>query len=438
MRILSIVLVGLLLTACGVQTAEPVEPAEPVENTPVTDFHYGQMEALEGNREVEITLTDAFGEKQAVNAKLRDGQTAVFQGDMLFDAQDLDAQAAVTTQNLWYDNTIPYVMDASPKTEREVREAMAYFKEHTNIRWIPRTDQSEYVKFVNAKKMGGCSAYIGRTGEEQPNKDVVNVVTLDWDGCGIFATLHELGHVVGLYHEHMRPDRNEYIRINCDVVKCNDEANWKIPEKNLKPYGDYDYYSIMHYAAFMGSEQVIFPKKASVDPYAIGNSANLTPIDKKAVNYLYPARDEAPEPAEAVSSIAAAHSGKCLDIPYGNTRRGTKLIQYRCHGGVNQQFELRPIARETDRYQIVNKKSGKCLDIMRASRSDGAALLQWDCTGNANQQFKLRGSGKSVQIVAVHSDKCLTVANRSKSDRAALEQQSCDGSGSQTFRMSGR
>ena len=426
MRILGIVLVGMMLTACGVQTVEPVASA------PVTDFHYEQMEALHGNREVSVTLTDTFGSEQSVGAVV-DDQRVVFQGDMVLDVDvaaldDLNAQAAVVTHRTWYDNTVPYVINASPETRRQVKEAISYYNDHTNVRWVPRTDQGDYVEFVNE---GGCWSYVGRVGGAQQ-------VSLGWDGCGIFATLHELGHVVGLHHEQSRPDRDEYVRFDCRLVDC-ESADWEV-KYEAKAYGDYDYHSIMHYGAFWGDRQVIFPKK-SVDPRTVGNSANLSPTDKKAINYLYPKREANPSPTAPkgfTSTIAAAHSGKCLDIPYGITRRGVKLIQYSCHGGVNQQFELRPIARESDRYQIVNKKSGKCLDIMRASRSDGAGLIQWDCTGNANQQFKLRGSGKSVQLVAVHSDKCLTVANRSKSDRAELQQQRCDGNNSQSFKVNGR
>ena len=42
------------------------------------------------------------------------------------------------------------------------------------------------------------------------------------DGCEFdYVMMHELGHVIGFYHEHQRADRNEYVEILWDnVMNC--------------------------------------------------------------------------------------------------------------------------------------------------------------------------------------------------------------------------
>lgn len=48
------------------------------------------------------------------------------------------------------------------------------------------------------------------------------------DGCEYkFVMMHELGHIIGFYHEHNRPDRDEFIEIFWDnIVNCKDEAKF--------------------------------------------------------------------------------------------------------------------------------------------------------------------------------------------------------------------
>lgn len=48
--------------------------------------------------------------------------------------------------------------------------------------------------------------------EDFPKTDIAK--GLDW----IF--LHEFGHQIGLYHEHQRPDREEYAHFNCSAFSC--------------------------------------------------------------------------------------------------------------------------------------------------------------------------------------------------------------------------
>ena len=55
-------------------------------------------------------------------------------------------------------------------------------------------------------------------------------------------------HTIGFWHEHSRPDRDDYVKIYLDRVKDNRKNNFKkqnMEQANL--IGEYDLCSIMHY-----------------------------------------------------------------------------------------------------------------------------------------------------------------------------------------------
>ena len=60
---------------------------------------------------------------------------------------------------------------------------------------------------------------------------------------------HELGHVIGLRHEHIRNDRNNFIRINFDNIMYKEE--YKKKDKSHY-HTTYDFGSIMHYLPYNG------------------------------------------------------------------------------------------------------------------------------------------------------------------------------------------
>nr|WP_100444534.1 family 43 glycosylhydrolase [Glycomyces xiaoerkulensis] len=134
---------------------------------------------------------------------------------------------------------------------------------------------------------------------------------------------------------------------------------------------------------------------------------------------------------EGPTDLVAAHSGKCVDVLSASTENGAEIVQWDCHGGSNQQWDLREVG---DGYvEIVSQSSGKCLDVEGQSTDNNAAILQWDCWGGANQQWEVRDAGGEVEIVARHSGKCLDVVSASTENGARLQQYDCFGAANQRW-----
>ena len=109
----------------------------------------------------------------------------------------------------------------------------------------------------------------------------------------IRTVLHELGHAIGFYHEHQRPDRDNYITVHRDNIIPGIYDRGFATEKpsDVDSLGvEYDYESIMHYSPRA------FSKDGSLTLEAKGNNtintfrSDLSPLDILQTNLLY--RDE--------------------------------------------------------------------------------------------------------------------------------------------------
>lgn len=126
-----------------------------------------------------------------------------------------------------------------------------------------------------------CCASVGRVGGRQ----LLMLTTLQ---CFAFSTIvHELGHIIGFYHEVSRPDRDEYVTVHTEnIIPQQLGAFAKMDLKDVKDLGvPYDYHSVMHYPeyAFTKNNQRTIEVKPGFSIY----NGELSPCDVKEARLLY-------------------------------------------------------------------------------------------------------------------------------------------------------
>ncbi|XP_026152689.1 bone morphogenetic protein 1-like [Mastacembelus armatus] len=147
-------------------------------------------------------------------------------------------------ERVWPDGIIPYVISGnfSGSQRATFRQAMRHWEKHTCVTFTERTNEESYIVFTY--RPCGCCSYVGRRGG---GPQAISIGK-NCDKFGI--VVHELGHVIGFWHEHTRPDRDEHVSIIRDNIQAGQEYNFlKMEPDEVDSLGEvYDFGSIMHYA----------------------------------------------------------------------------------------------------------------------------------------------------------------------------------------------
>jgi hypothetical protein len=301
-----------------------------------------------GNEEVEICrgkdsfTYEADGKRYSLPFEVVDDQ-AVVEGDIVFGrATDVLNEGANYVAPVvpdyvrgepkrWESNLVPYIIDASvTASDRAViQQAIMAWQRATNIRFSQLSGARDwklenYVKFSGQKNqcstnsLGIKQRLSGKLNEE----DSINVVEVAGCGQNWGRIAHEIGHVLGLGHEHSRGHRDDYITIlwsNIDGPKQFCRVIW---DQQTLASTAYDYDSIMHYAptraakrspdckkvtydgkqdclAFLPNQEKLEQQRqtagSNVEP---GQRDHLSAGDIARVNMLYPASPPPPPPAQ--------------------------------------------------------------------------------------------------------------------------------------------
>ncbi len=187
-------------------------------------------------------------------------------------------QTSATTGQLsfWPGGVVAYNIDSLLPNPGRVLAAIRHWEERTPIRFVERTNESSWVTFRSDPS--GCNANVGRGGQTY-----VNLA----GGCGIGATIHEIGHTLGLWHAQSRIDRDRWIRVRYENVEKAFADQYDQQISDGQDIGPYDYISVMHYSPYGFSRNGGFTLQSVPPGIPIGQRDGLTPLDIQAIHTLY-------------------------------------------------------------------------------------------------------------------------------------------------------
>lgn len=247
----------------------------------------------------------AGGERQEGYLRLADGSrhwiayqvidgVPVFEGDIVLnfdgageltiaremDRLDLKSTGRAVTRYLWPNRQVFFRIDAGLPDQARVTDAIAHWEANTGLDFIPRTTQPDFVTF---RPGTNCSSSVGRQGGQQ----FINLAA----NCSLANAIHEIGHAVGLWHEHTRADRDAHVIIHWNNIQAAAQDNYRRyfdEGQDGYDHGPYDFVSRMHYFPFnshaIDPSQPVLSRRSGSGP--IGGNV-LSAGDVAGIAFLY-------------------------------------------------------------------------------------------------------------------------------------------------------
>jgi len=215
---------------------------------------------------------------------------AIFEGDIILGTPEeleqsgspkqgvRDASVITGSRYRWLGGIVPYTIDVDLPNSQRILDALKFWNGITPIRLAPKSNQTNWVRFVRVAS-GSCGSYVGMIGGEQK----IDVP----DDCSAGSLAHEIGHAVGFWHTQSRQDRDSYVKVLYENLDKREFFNYEQAISDGEDVGPYDYGSLMHYSS-TGFSRNGGPTIDTIPPgIPIGQRDALSAADLNAVWRVY-------------------------------------------------------------------------------------------------------------------------------------------------------
>ncbi|XP_011344121.1 tolloid-like protein 2 isoform X2 [Ooceraea biroi] len=122
--------------------------------------------------------------------------------------------ATARKERVWDHGVIPYEIDGNFSGAHKAlfKQAMRHWENFTCVKFVERMPREHPNYILFTERPCGCCSFVGKRG----NGPQAISIGKNCDKFGI--VVHELGHVVGFWHEHTRPDRDRHVQIIRDNI----------------------------------------------------------------------------------------------------------------------------------------------------------------------------------------------------------------------------
>ncbi|CAI2353800.1 unnamed protein product [Caenorhabditis sp. 36 PRJEB53466] len=163
----------------------------------------------------------------------------------------------------WSNGQVNYYFDGVDVNRANImRAGMAYISNYTCLRFVENSKADQRL-LILTKGGSGCSSIIGAPGTRG---SPYGEKTLQFGNCPVLGSaVHEVSHSLGSYHEHNRPDRDNFIVVNEAEVKRTGQQQNMNKETYIILYVPFEYGSVMMYDTHKYGPEIMKPKEENFE-----------------------------------------------------------------------------------------------------------------------------------------------------------------------------